>query len=204
MSKVQLPGSVRFDSQIKIHTGTEKKDVSLAKESKDHLKGEHRQNGVIDQGKSRKIFMNRKWTEIKYHVQENTLVELKDVKIYCNTNQFPALPLCGPHSKHHGARGLGKHYHLCFDPKLGMGVCAIRRIPCGCVSCTSMLDKAWISGIPLDKQDQYKPVTKCTYWPLLGAFNNCNIIQLSSKSTSSNIFDEIHQVVLDGISDNME
>ena len=25
MSKVQLPGSVRFDSQIKIHTGTERK-----------------------------------------------------------------------------------------------------------------------------------------------------------------------------------
>ena len=31
MSKVQLPGSVRFDSQIKIHTGTENKDVSLTK-----------------------------------------------------------------------------------------------------------------------------------------------------------------------------
>ena len=31
MSKVQLPGSVRFDSQIKIHTGPENKDVSLAK-----------------------------------------------------------------------------------------------------------------------------------------------------------------------------
>ena len=31
MSKVQLPGSVRFDSQIKMHTGTENKDVSLAK-----------------------------------------------------------------------------------------------------------------------------------------------------------------------------
>ena len=31
ISKVQLPGSVRFDSQIKIHTGTENKDVSLAK-----------------------------------------------------------------------------------------------------------------------------------------------------------------------------
>ena len=30
MSKVQLPGSIRFDSQIKIHTGTENKDVSLA------------------------------------------------------------------------------------------------------------------------------------------------------------------------------
>ena len=30
MSKVQLPGSVRFDSQIKMHTGTENKYVSLA------------------------------------------------------------------------------------------------------------------------------------------------------------------------------
>ena len=39
ISKVQLPGSIIFDSQIKIHTGTEKKDVSLAKEFKDHLEG---------------------------------------------------------------------------------------------------------------------------------------------------------------------
>ena len=87
MSKVQLPGSFRFDSQIKMHTGTENKDVSLAKELKDHLEGEHRQNGVIDQGKSRKIIMERKWTERKYHVQDNAVVELKDVKMYCNTNQ---------------------------------------------------------------------------------------------------------------------
>ena len=33
MSKVQLPGSVRFDLQIKIHTVTEKKDVSLTSQS---------------------------------------------------------------------------------------------------------------------------------------------------------------------------
>ena len=45
MSKVQLPGSIIFDSQIKIHTGTENKYVSLAMEFKDHLEGEHRKNG---------------------------------------------------------------------------------------------------------------------------------------------------------------
>ena len=66
-----------------------------------------------------------------------------------------------------------------------------------------MLYKPWINGISSDKQEQYKPVTKCTYWPVLGSFNNWNIIQLSPKSTSSGTFDEIHQVVLDGISDNM-
>ena len=37
ISKVQLPGSVRFDSQIKMHTGTEIKDVSLAQEIKNIL-----------------------------------------------------------------------------------------------------------------------------------------------------------------------
>ena len=31
MSKVKIPGSVRFDPQIKMHIGTENKYVSLAK-----------------------------------------------------------------------------------------------------------------------------------------------------------------------------
>ena len=37
ISKVQLPGSVIFYSQIKMHTGTENKYVSLAHELKNHL-----------------------------------------------------------------------------------------------------------------------------------------------------------------------
>ena len=65
--------------------------------------------------------MERKWTERKYHVQDNEAVELKDVKIHCNINQFPALPFCFPHPKPHGARGLSKHYYLRFDPKIAMG-----------------------------------------------------------------------------------
>ena len=96
--------------------------------------------------------MEIKYTERKYHVQDNAEVELKDMKMYCNKNQFPASPFCGPHSKPHGARGMGKHYHLRFDPKLGMGECAICRIPCACVACTSMLYKPWVSGISSDKQ----------------------------------------------------
>ena len=80
--------------------------------------------------------------------------------MYCNANQFPELSFSGPHSKPHGARRLSKHYHLRFDPKLGMAVCAIHRIPCACVACTSMLDKSWISDITPDKQERYKPVTK--------------------------------------------
>ena len=123
--------------------------------------------------------------------------------IFFNKNQFPALPFCGPHSKPHGAKGLGKNCHLRFDPKIGNGVCALSHIPCACVARTSMLDKTCIYGIPSDEQELYKPVTKCTYWPVLGSFNNWKIIQLSQKSTPSIKFNEKHQVFLDGISDNM-
>ena len=42
MSKVQLPGSIRFDSHIKIHTCTENEVICLAREFKNHLEGEHR------------------------------------------------------------------------------------------------------------------------------------------------------------------
>ena len=50
---------------------------------------------------------------------------------------------------------------------------------------------------------RYQPVTDCTYWPVLGSYNNWNIIHLTPKSTPFEEFDEIHQVVLYGISDNM-
>ena len=81
--------------------------------------------------------MERKLTDREYHVQYNADVEYKDVKMYCNTNQFPELSFCGPNFKTHGARGLSTNYHLRFDTKLGMVVCAICRIPCAFVACTS-------------------------------------------------------------------
>ena len=101
------------------------------------------------------------------------------------------------------ARGLGKHYHIHFDLKLGHGICAIHHIPCTCVACTSMLDQPLISGIQSTKQVHYQPFINCTYWPVMGPYNNWNIIHPTQKSITSETFDEIHQVVLDGISENM-
>ena len=94
--------------------------------------------------------MERKCTDRYYHVQDNDDVAQHDVRMYCNKNQFPELTFCGPHYKPHGAKGLIKHYHLRFDPKLCNGVCAILCIPCACVACTPMLYKPWIYGIPSD------------------------------------------------------
>ena len=59
ISTVQLPVSNIFYSQMQMHTGNQKDDVILAKEFKHHLKKEHRKNGVIDQGKNNKQFIEK-------------------------------------------------------------------------------------------------------------------------------------------------
>ena len=53
------------------------------------------------------------------------------------------------------------------------------------------------------KQPRYQPVNNFSYWPFLSSFNNWNIITFSHKATTSEAFEEIHQVLLDGISYNM-
>ena len=57
MSTVQLPGSIWFDSQIQMHTGTENKYVNLAKEFQEHLTKEQRKDGSIYQVKIKVWFM---------------------------------------------------------------------------------------------------------------------------------------------------
>ena len=59
MSTVQLPGSIRFDSQIQMHIGTEKDYVSIAKKFEENLTKYHRKYSVIDQEKSKQIHGNK-------------------------------------------------------------------------------------------------------------------------------------------------
>ena len=72
--------------------------------------------------------------------------------MYCDNKQFPELTFFDTHQKPHEERGLSKNYHLCFDPKIGHGICVICRIPCACVECTLILDKPWIFGTPPKKE----------------------------------------------------
>ena len=95
--------------------------------------------------------MERKWTDIQYHFQNNAAVEIKYVKMYCKKNHFQELSYSGTHSKPHGSRGLSKHYHLRFDPKLGMGKCAICHIPCAYVIISK---KSTAKTVPLIKEGQ--------------------------------------------------
>ena len=146
----------------------------------------------------------KKCTNREYHVQHNKDVKHQDVKMYCAENQFPELKFLGPHKKPHDVHGLGKHYHMCFNIKLGHCTYTIFFINCACTQCTYSLDQTYISGLPAQKQTRYQPIKYFTYRPVLGSFNNWIIIKLSHKATSSEEIDKIHQFVLDGISEKMD
>ena len=94
---------------------TPKNDVSKAKEFKKIcLRMIGNMESLIRENIGKEL-VKAKWTGREYHIQDNADVAHKDVKMYCDTNQFLALPYCVPHPKPHGARGLSKHYHLRFD-----------------------------------------------------------------------------------------
>ena len=67
-----------------------------------------------------------------------------------------------------------------------------------------MLDKPWSSGVSHTKQPCYQIVFDFKYWPMLGYFKKSTIIKLTYKNTSSEYFDEIHNIFLDGISEDMD
>ena len=60
----------------------------MAKELTKNISKEHWKNGVIDQGKYKKISSEIKWTGIQYRVQDNSDVAQKYVNIYCDTNKI--------------------------------------------------------------------------------------------------------------------
>ena len=64
--------------------------------------------------------MERKCTYRQHYVQDNAGVAHKYVRIYCNTNKFPALPFCVPNSKPHGRNGFidqGKYKFFFVESK---------------------------------------------------------------------------------------
>ena len=101
-------------------------------------------------------------------MQKNYDVKHEYIELYSATNQFPELQFLGPHNKPNVVRGIGNHYHMHFDLKLGHDTCEIRHIPCAYNPCTSIMDQPWVPGMLEQKQHCYQPVKYFTYWPVFG------------------------------------
>ena len=69
------------------------------------------------------------------------------------------------------------------------------------MACTTILNKPWYSSVSNTEQTLYKPVLKCTYSTVLVTYNNYNAVNFKNKYTPVEDFYDIHEVVLDGISE---
>ena len=65
-----------------------------------------------------------------------------------------------------------------------------------------MLEHSCPCDVDPTKHLCYQPVVDCTYFSVLGSFNNWNIIKFNNKTASSEYFDAVHKILLDGMGDN--
>ena len=118
------------------------------------------------------------WTDREYSLRYNADVAQKEVKMYCNTKQFPSLSFCGPNSKPHGARRLSVMVYVTFS---------IYHV-------TVLYVHQWYTNLGYmvyhKKQERYQPVTNFTIFCYFVSVSTCsfrvficmqriNIIQVS-------------------------
>ena len=77
----------------------------------------------------------------------------------CDTAYFTALNFTGPHTNPNGVQILGNNDHFQLDINLGHDKCAIRNIPCACVTCTSLSENSYTPGLSYKSQPCYQYVT---------------------------------------------
>lgn len=92
-------------------------------------------------------------------------------------------------------------YNIVADPSLGVGMVALRRIPCNCVSCITKQREPWKAGLDAKEQKRYEQNNNCELHHVFGALNDWNIVSLVAKAEADDDeLDEAKADVLSGIS----
>ena len=82
---------------------------------------------------------------------------------------------------YHGVNIILTHYHIQCDPYLGLGRCAIIRIPCTCIDFRNSMDLLWDKYLVPKYKPRYSSVTKYKYYTILGKHNYLVIIDFIDK-----------------------
>ena len=79
-------------------------------------------------------------------------------------------------------KGIKDMHHVYCHPKLGLGLLAVRPIPCHCQACKTQLSKDWITGVePHDQPMFQNDDTSCKYHKIFQGSNKWYIIQMDQK-----------------------
>ena len=160
------------DRKMRPEAMIEGKEHSQAAECVRLLSDDSRKDGVVSDIKNRKRELRKKIDKRHYH-----LVCEKDIKVsnlkYKITSTFQKTS-----PTKYGIRAM---YNIRADYELGENTIALRRVPCYCTHCTDTMLAKWDHNISdPKKQDRYKPTKNCVLWPVLGEFNDWQIMSLGA------------------------
>ncbi len=163
------------------HSMVEGASKSLAEECAHLCSDEARTSGVKGSVKSEKRETNSKLKLRKYHVQQAETVKFRDLKM-----EVTGLPKKTKQSHN----GLLAHYNIRVERDLGIGMAALRRIPCACDGCINQLDLKNVRA-------RYASSITCKYWGIFEGLNDWKITKLVPASDDyEDDLDEAKQMVL--------
>jgi hypothetical protein len=192
MCMIGTPEASIGNKRMAAHSMVEGASKSLAQEALRLCADASRLTGVKSERKYSKREENSKLKLRHYHLQKP-----EDVK-YCDVKMMSVGLPKGTHN------GILAHYNLRCEKDLGIGVAAVRRIPCACAGCLEQLAKRWQPGVQANQQPRYVSSTTCHLWPIFEGLNDWIIITLEpTASTSREEIEETWAVALEGIATRM-
>lgn len=154
--------------------------VSLAQECARLCSLQTRVSGVKGVGGKRaKRESEAKLQHRNYHVHKEDEVEFATLSMKAHGFEK------GEH------QGLLAHYNIRVSSELGLGLAAVRRIPCACPPCRNQMEHPWAPGIEAHKQPCFITNKECHYWQMyckpdnVTGYNDWKIINLHAKPTTN-------------------
>jgi len=174
--------------QMRVNAMTEEGEVSFADECK-RLLLRRDEVGTRGDKKHAKRESRAKLKESIYWVHKEENLKFNDMKAtYKILNNTEGL-------------GLMQFYHIRCDPELGIGFCALRRIPCACSACVDQLSHKWEPNISVTEQPRYAiEPESCKYSSILHGYNRWYIAELHliQKTVDESVIEYRDETILNG------
>ena len=81
-------------------------------------------------------------------------------------------------------------YHFYTCKELGVGMVALRRVPCYCVNCNKQIQLPWEDGVTAINQQRFKSIDDCFFASVVGNQNKWRIAKIEEKPPGQSVIED--------------